>query len=31
MFHDLIDDFDAEVLARRQAKALEAVGLDAPE
>ena len=31
MFHDLIDDFDAEALARRQAKALEAVGLDAPE
>ncbi len=31
MFHDLIDDFDAEALARRQAKALAAVGLEAPE
>ena len=31
MFHDLIDDFDVRALARRQAKALEAVGLDAPE
>ena len=31
MFHDLIDDFDAEALARRQARALAAVGLDAPE
>ncbi len=31
LFHDLIGDFDAEALARRQARALEAVGLDAPE
>ena len=31
MFHDLIDDFDVEALARRQAKALAAVGLEAPE
>ncbi len=31
LFHDLIDDFDARALARRQARALKAVGLDAPE
>ncbi|MHA1152358.1 MAG: ABC1 kinase family protein [Alphaproteobacteria bacterium] len=31
LFHDLIGDFDAEVLARRQASALEAAGLDVPE
>ena len=31
IFHDLIDDFDVEALARRQAKALAAVGLEAPE
>jgi hypothetical protein len=30
LFHDLIGDFDAEALARRQANALEAAGLDAP-
>jgi predicted unusual protein kinase regulating ubiquinone biosynthesis (AarF/ABC1/UbiB family) len=31
MFHDLIDGFDADALARRQAKALAAAGLDAAE
>ncbi len=31
MFHDLIGDFDAEALARRQAKALKAAGLDKPD
>jgi hypothetical protein len=30
MFHDLIDDFDADALARRQARALKAVGLPPP-
>jgi len=30
LFHDLIGDFDAEALARRQASPLEAAGLDAP-
>ncbi len=31
LFHELIGDFDAETLARQQAKALKAAGLDAPE
>jgi hypothetical protein len=31
LFHELIGDFDAEALAGRQAKALKAAGLDAPE
>jgi hypothetical protein len=31
MFNELIGDFDAEALARRQASALKAAGLDAPE
>jgi predicted unusual protein kinase regulating ubiquinone biosynthesis (AarF/ABC1/UbiB family) len=31
LFHDLIADFDAEALARRQASALEAAGLEVPE
>jgi hypothetical protein len=30
-FHDLIGNFDAEALARRQARALDAVGLRAAE
>jgi hypothetical protein len=30
LVHDLIGDFDAEALARRQASPLEAAGLDAP-
>lgn len=30
LFHDLIADFDADALARRQAKALKAAGLDSP-
>jgi hypothetical protein len=31
MFHDLIDDFDAAALARRQSKALKAAGVPARE
>ncbi|MEE8188881.1 MAG: AarF/UbiB family protein [Kiloniellales bacterium] len=31
LFHELIEGFDAKALARRQSKALKAVGLDAPE
>lgn len=30
LFHDLIDDFDAKAMARRQAAALKAVGLTPP-
>lgn len=30
LFHDLIADFDADALAKRQAKALKAAGLDSP-
>ncbi len=30
IFNELIGDFDADILARRQAKALKAAGLDAP-
>ena len=30
MFHDLIDDFDVDKLARRQARALKALGLPKP-
>ncbi len=30
LFHDLIHDFDVHALARRQARALEAVGLSSP-
>ncbi len=31
LFHELIDDFDAEAVARRQARALKAAGLAAPD
>ena len=30
MFHELIDDFDDQVLAERQRKALHAAGVPAP-
>ena len=30
MFHDLIDDFDVDKLARRQKRALKALGLPSP-
>jgi hypothetical protein len=31
LFHELIDDFDEEVLAERQRRALEAAGVPSPQ